>query len=154
VGDEEIRIVGGGSALQDVTDFLTIPVGVRFLWRTIGHGCPLLSSSGGYSSHDRRRQQGPTRTVGLAEVVAPGEVVCVDLDEERLAFGWAAAEQRGLANVRFEPGGIHRLPFTKGAFDAALVHAGRCWRHPAEWLYSPWWGVMWSGWSSPRGSSG
>jgi SAM-dependent methyltransferase len=63
-----------------------------------------------------------TITLGLAEAVAPGEVVGVDIVEDRLHLARAAAEERALANVRFEPGDIHRLPFGEGEFDAALAH--------------------------------
>ena len=63
-----------------------------------------------------------TITLGLAEAVAPGEVVGVDIVEDRLHLARAAAEERALANVRFEPGDIHHLPFRDGEFDAALVH--------------------------------
>src|SRR5437879_5013939 len=46
-------------------------------------------------------------TVDLAEIVAPGQVVGVDLAEEQLAGARALATARGLANVRFEHGDIH-----------------------------------------------
>ena len=64
-----------------------------------------------------------TITLGLAETVASGEVVGVDVVEDRLELARTAATERALGNVRFEPGDIHRLGFHDGEFDAALVHA-------------------------------
>jgi SAM-dependent methyltransferase len=61
-------------------------------------------------------------TLDLAEFVAPGSVVGLDLDEGQLdAARWEAA-RRGLTNVTFEHGNVYDLPFADGAFDAALAH--------------------------------
>src|SRR5947209_19784679 len=49
-------------------------------------------------------------TLDLAERVAPGQVVGVDLDEGQLAMARVEAERRGLANVRFEVASIYDLP--------------------------------------------
>ncbi len=62
-------------------------------------------------------------TLGLAETVAPGEVVGTDLKESQLEFGRKAAEQRGIANVRFEAANIYELPFTDESFDAVFISA-------------------------------
>jgi SAM-dependent methyltransferase len=64
-----------------------------------------------------------TITLGLAEAVAPGEVVGVDVREDRLALARAAATERQVPNARFERGDVYALPFPDAAFDAALVHA-------------------------------
>lgn len=64
-----------------------------------------------------------TITVGLAVAVAPGEVVGVDPLANRLELARAAAAAQGVANVRFEQGDMHALPFDDGTFDAAFVHA-------------------------------
>lgn len=61
-------------------------------------------------------------TLDLAERVAPGQVVGVDLDESQIAMARAEAERRGLSNVRFEVASIYELPFPNGSFDAALAH--------------------------------
>src|SRR5215207_5414518 len=50
-------------------------------------------------------------TVGLAAVLAPGEVVGLDLRPEPLAQARAEASRRGIANVRFEVGSAYALPF-------------------------------------------
>lgn len=61
-------------------------------------------------------------TLDLAEIVAPGETVGIDLDDQQLELARAAAAERGLANARFQVGSIYELPFADGAFDAALAH--------------------------------
>jgi SAM-dependent methyltransferase len=61
-------------------------------------------------------------TQGLAAVVAPGEVVGLDLRPEVLEQARAAAAARRLANVRFELGPAYALPFPDSSFDAALAH--------------------------------
>lgn len=62
-------------------------------------------------------------TVGFAELVAPGEVIGTDLEESQLELGRKAAEERGLANVRFEPASIYELPFENESFDAVFISA-------------------------------
>lgn len=62
-------------------------------------------------------------TLGLANVVAPGEVVGVDPLANRLDMARAAAAAQGIENARFEEGAMHALPFAEGTLDAALVHA-------------------------------
>ncbi len=61
-------------------------------------------------------------TLDLAEIVAPGRVVGLDLDETQLEIGRRAAAQRGLTNVAFEQGSVYDLPFDDDAFDAVLAH--------------------------------
>jgi SAM-dependent methyltransferase len=62
-------------------------------------------------------------TVGLAAAVAPGEVVGVDADPERVARARARAAQAGAGNVRVARADVHALPFPTASLDAALVHA-------------------------------
>jgi ubiquinone/menaquinone biosynthesis C-methylase UbiE len=62
-------------------------------------------------------------TVGLAEHVAPGEVVGIDVDESALARAQETAARRGVDNVRFESGSVYKLPFADESFDAAFMHA-------------------------------
>ncbi len=59
-------------------------------------------------------------TVGLAEVVAPGEVVGIDLEPGQVARARALAERAGVSNVRFEVGSVYELPFPDASFDAAF----------------------------------
>ena len=63
-----------------------------------------------------------TITLGLAESVAPGEVVGVDLQEHMVERARALAAERGIANVRFDLADAYELPFADRSFDAALEH--------------------------------
>ncbi|MHB8648312.1 MAG: methyltransferase domain-containing protein [Thermomicrobiales bacterium] len=60
-------------------------------------------------------------TLGLAAVIAPGEVVGIDLRPEPLEQARMAANERGIANVRFEAGSAYELPFPDGSFDAVFA---------------------------------
>src|SRR5215218_8214330 len=48
-----------------------------------------------------------TISAGLAEVVAPGELVGIDTNNQHLALARAHAADRGLRTVRFEHADIH-----------------------------------------------
>jgi ubiquinone/menaquinone biosynthesis C-methylase UbiE len=61
-------------------------------------------------------------TLGLAERVAPGEVVGVDLQPSQVAEAQALSAVRGVKNVRFEVADVYRLPFPDGSFDAVFAH--------------------------------
>ena len=63
-----------------------------------------------------------TITLGLAQSVAPGEVVGVDLQESMVERARALAAERGIANVRFDLADAYELPFPDRSFDAALEH--------------------------------
>ena len=62
-------------------------------------------------------------TLGLAEAVAPGEVVGIDLSEESIAAARKLAAERGATNVKFEVADARGLPFEDGSFDVAFAHA-------------------------------
>jgi ubiquinone/menaquinone biosynthesis C-methylase UbiE len=61
-------------------------------------------------------------TVGLAEAVAPGEVVGFDRDAGQIEAAAALAAERKQANARFEVANVYELPFPDASFDAALAH--------------------------------
>jgi ubiquinone/menaquinone biosynthesis C-methylase UbiE len=61
-------------------------------------------------------------TVGLAEIVAPGEVVGVDITPSHIALARDHAAQRGITNVHFEVGNVLQLPFPDATFDAVFGH--------------------------------
>jgi SAM-dependent methyltransferase len=63
-----------------------------------------------------------TITVGLAEVVAPGEVVGIDLQTAQVEQARILAAKRDIANVRFDVADVYRLPFPADSFNAALAH--------------------------------
>ena len=64
-----------------------------------------------------------TITIGLAEAVAPGTVVGIDIDAQRIDEARRLAAERGIFNVRFDHGDIHELPFEDESFDAVYAHA-------------------------------
>jgi ubiquinone/menaquinone biosynthesis C-methylase UbiE len=61
-------------------------------------------------------------TIGVADVVAPGQVTGVDIEPRQLEAARALALERGVRNVRFEPGSVYALPFPDATFDAAVAH--------------------------------
>jgi ubiquinone/menaquinone biosynthesis C-methylase UbiE len=61
-------------------------------------------------------------TRGLAERVAPGQVVGVDLSRETLESARRDAVDRGLDNLRYEEGSVYELPFADASFDVAYAH--------------------------------
>jgi ubiquinone/menaquinone biosynthesis C-methylase UbiE len=61
-------------------------------------------------------------TVDLAERVAPGRVVGIDLANRQVAAARALAAERGIINVRFELGNLYALPFPDASFDLAFAH--------------------------------
>ena len=64
-----------------------------------------------------------TITVGLAPIVAPGELVAVDINADEVARTEAAARAAGLDNVRVEIASITELPFADQSFDAVFSQA-------------------------------
>jgi ubiquinone/menaquinone biosynthesis C-methylase UbiE len=64
-----------------------------------------------------------TITVGLAEAVAPGSVVGMDLEPSQVAVAEKTAKDRGLKNLRFEVGSVYKLPFPDDSFDVVFSHA-------------------------------
>jgi ubiquinone/menaquinone biosynthesis C-methylase UbiE len=61
-------------------------------------------------------------TVALAQRVAPGEVVGIDIAPVQVERSQALAREQGVANARFEVGNVYALPFPYAAFDAAFAH--------------------------------
>lgn len=62
-------------------------------------------------------------TLDLAEIVAPAQVVGIDLDGESLDHARRLAAERNVSNARFEQGNFYNLPFPDGAFDAGFANA-------------------------------
>jgi ubiquinone/menaquinone biosynthesis C-methylase UbiE len=62
-------------------------------------------------------------TLGLAQAVAPGEAIGVDLQPSQVAQAQALSAARGGMNVRFEVADVYRLPFPDGSFDAVFGNA-------------------------------
>lgn len=63
-----------------------------------------------------------TLTLSLAEVVAPGQVVGIDIDESEIENARTLAAQRDTTNVQFEVANICELPFPDHSFDAVFAH--------------------------------
>lgn len=61
-------------------------------------------------------------TLSLAEVVAPGQVVGIDINASEIENANALVSQRGTTNVQFEIANIYELPFPDQSFDAAFAH--------------------------------
>jgi ubiquinone/menaquinone biosynthesis C-methylase UbiE len=62
-------------------------------------------------------------TLGLAEAVAPGQVVGVDREPSMVARACALVTERHVAHVRFQVGDVGALPFPASAFDAVFTCA-------------------------------
>ena len=63
-----------------------------------------------------------TITLDLAELVAPGHVIGVDMDNAQLEIARASAQKRGLTNVTFEQGNVYELRFPSASFDVVNAH--------------------------------
>jgi ubiquinone/menaquinone biosynthesis C-methylase UbiE len=101
-GAEFTRLHGGRTAARDAAFFLPhLRPGTRLLDCGCGPG---------------------SITVGLAEAVAPGEVIAVDIAETQLATARALAGERGVGNVDFRLGSIYELPLPDASVDAAFAH--------------------------------
>jgi ubiquinone/menaquinone biosynthesis C-methylase UbiE len=61
-------------------------------------------------------------TRGLAERLAPGQVVGVDLSKEALDGARRDAAARGLTNLHYQEGSAYQLPFPDASFDAVYAH--------------------------------
>ncbi len=61
-------------------------------------------------------------TRGLAERLAPGQVIGLDLSREILAAARQDAAARGLANLQYEEGSVYQLPFPDASFDVVFAH--------------------------------
>ena len=66
---------------------------------------------------------GGSITLGLAEVVTPGEVTGLDVNDPQIQIATKAASERGLRNVRFQLGNVYELPFPDRSFDAVFSNA-------------------------------
>jgi SAM-dependent methyltransferase len=62
-------------------------------------------------------------TLGLATVVAPGEVVGIDLDPGSIEVARKQATEQQITNVRFEVANVYELPFPSASFDVIFSHA-------------------------------
>ena len=63
-----------------------------------------------------------TLTTDLAELVAPGQVVGIDIAQSQVTLAQEHARQRGVSNVTFRAATIYELPFPDRSFDVAFAH--------------------------------
>src|SRR5207253_11056225 len=61
-------------------------------------------------------------TRGLAERLAPGQVIGLDLSRETLDAARREATARGLENLRYEAASVSELPFPDASLDGAYAH--------------------------------
>ena len=64
-----------------------------------------------------------TITLGLAQIVAPGEVIGTEIEPSQVELARQNAVKRKVANVRFETADLYRLPFQDNSFDAVFISA-------------------------------
>jgi SAM-dependent methyltransferase len=62
-------------------------------------------------------------TIGLADAVAPGEVIGIDVNGDAVDEARVAADAKACANVRFEVADVYALPYDDASFDAVFSHA-------------------------------
>lgn len=61
-------------------------------------------------------------TAGLAEAVAPGQAVGVDIEPNQYRSAWLQAAKATGINLHFGCADVYRLPFSDSSFDAAFLH--------------------------------
>lgn len=64
-----------------------------------------------------------TITLGLAEIVDPGEVIGVDIGPSEVERAQSNADALGVSNARFEVANVYELPFDDEPFDAVFSSA-------------------------------
>ncbi len=63
-----------------------------------------------------------TITLDFATLVAPAEVIGVDIEVSQLRFAWAQAADRENSNTHFSVADLYALPFPDSTFDAVFLH--------------------------------
>lgn len=63
-----------------------------------------------------------TITSGLAQIVSPGHVKGIDIDEGQINLAIDYANKQGISDVSFELANLYEMPFEDNSFDAAFGH--------------------------------
>ena len=63
-----------------------------------------------------------TITIGLAQTVAPGQVVGIDIEPSVVARARVLGREHGVSTVHFQVASGFALPFAEGSFDAVFAH--------------------------------
>ena len=61
-------------------------------------------------------------SIGLAEAVAPGRVIGVDIEPDQYRSAWSQMAEHPETNLHFASADVYRLPFAANTFDAAFLH--------------------------------
>ena len=61
-------------------------------------------------------------SIGLAEAVAPGQVLGVDIEPNQYRSAWSQMAKHPETNLHFASADVYRLPFAANTFDAAFLH--------------------------------
>jgi ubiquinone/menaquinone biosynthesis C-methylase UbiE len=64
-----------------------------------------------------------TITIGLAQAVAPGQVVGIDIEPGQIEVAQALAAEQQVHNVSFQVASVYQVPFPDNSFDAAFGHS-------------------------------
>lgn len=67
-----------------------------------------------------------TIAIGLAELIAPGSVIGVDISELEVGRARAGAQRLGVVNAEFVVADVTALKFADASFDAILFHGVLC----------------------------
>ena len=71
-----------------------------------------------------------TITADLAERIAPGQLIAVDITDDALGAARAEANARNISNIAFATADVHALEFADDTFD--VVHAHQVLQHVAD----------------------
>ncbi|TVY47761.1 putative methyltransferase [Lachnellula occidentalis] len=97
-------------------------------WRTAQNSCAYLIRHLAPTAHILDVGCGPgSITIDLAKLVPEGHVTGIEYTSAPLPGALALAAERGVSNVSFKEGDIHRLPFADAVFD--VVHAHQVLQH-------------------------
>jgi ubiquinone/menaquinone biosynthesis C-methylase UbiE len=62
-----------------------------------------------------------TITIGLAQAVAPGQVVGIDIEPNLVEHASVLSREQGISNLRFQGANVFDLPFFEGSFDSVFA---------------------------------